>query len=265
MLNYPCYVLHVKKGYEDRERSIVSQFAALDQPFEWLLDYDIPDLTPEIVAHYGYNGIKLRPSEISCSLKHITAWERLVASSAQGGIVFEDDVILDQRQFVNVAVEAIVEFASGGDVGCLSLGDGYGLYVPWTKLQRGRYLYPAEQVRGGDCYFLTRSAAAMMLDLVGREGFYLPADHLINRLCHQLDIPIFWVAPTLAKQGSHTGLFSSMIQTEVRGGLKGKLFWAIKKFRRKFIYPLLGVDQRKLSPELRADLGIACDSMLRRM
>ena len=37
MLNYPCYVLHVKKGYEDRERSIAAQFAELGQPFEWLL------------------------------------------------------------------------------------------------------------------------------------------------------------------------------------------------------------------------------------
>jgi len=256
MLNYPCYVIHVKKGYEDRERSIVAQFGDLAQPFQWLLDYDIADLTPEIIDHYGYNGTKLRPSEISCSLKHIAAWERLVASQAPGAFILEDDAIIDRSRFLPVAAAALAEFPVNEAAGCLSLGDGYGLYVPWTKLKRGRYLYPAEQMRASDCYFLTRSAALNMLELIRQEGFYLPADHLINRLCHQLDIPILWVAPTLATQGSHSGLFSSMIQTEVKGGRLAQLLWAVKKLRRKYLYPLFGGDQRKLSPELRVDLKI---------
>jgi glycosyl transferase family 25 len=260
MLNYPCYVIHVKKGYEDRALSIEAQFVLLGQPFEWLLDYDIPDLTPEILARYGFHGDKLRPAEISCSLKHIAAWERLATGGAAGGFVFEDDVLLDLRKFKQVAGAAVAEFLdTGGTEGYLSLGDGCALYVPWTKLRRGCYLYQAEQVRATDSYFLTREAARRMLELIGREGFYLPADHLINRLCHQLAIPILWLSPTVVSQGSHTGRFASQIQDWDKGQLKEKIKWLAKKFRRKYLYPLLGEDPRQISAELRDDLRISGD------
>lgn len=260
MLNYSCYVVHVKKGYEERERSIVAQFAALEQPFEWVLDHDIPDLTPEALARYGYRGTKLRPAEISCSMKHIAAWERIAAGEEGGAFVFEDDVLLDLQKFEAVVAAALGKFlAAGGGAGYLSLGDGCALYVPWTRLRRGQYLYPAEQVRATDSYFLSRTAARMLLALIGREGFYLPADHLLNRLCHQLAIPILWLAPTVVSQGSHTGRFASQIQAWDKGELKEKLKWLIKKFRRKYLYPLLGEDPRKISAELRADLKISND------
>jgi glycosyl transferase family 25 len=256
-LNHPCYVIHVKKGYEERAQSIVEQFARLGLSFGWVLDYDIPDLTPEVLSRYGYQGSKLRPAEISCSLKHIAAWERIAAADAPGAFVFEDDVLLDLHRFKAVAAAALAEFSAGAEgVGYLSLGDGCALYVPWTKLRRGQYLYLAEQVRATDSYFLTRTAAARMLAMIGREGFYLPADHLINRLCHQLDIPILWLSPTVVSQGSHTGRFASQIQAWDRGELKEKIKWLVKKFRRKYLYPLLGEDPRKISPELRADLNI---------
>jgi glycosyl transferase family 25 len=260
MLNYPCYVIHVKKGYEERERSIVAQFAALAQPFAWVLDHDIPDLTPEVLSRYGYLGTKLRPAEISCSMKHIAAWERIAAGEAAGGFVFEDDVLLDLRKFEAVTAAALGEFLAAGDgAGYLSLGDGCALYVPWTKLRRGQYLYPAEQVRATDSYFLTGTAARRMLEMIGREGFYLPADHLLNRLCHQLEIAILWLAPTVVSQGSHTGRFASQIQIWDKGRLKEKFKWLVKKFRRKYLYPLLGDDPRKISAGLRADLKISKD------
>lgn len=257
-MNHPCYVIHVKKGYEEREKSVVEQFARLGLDFEWVLDYDIPDLTPEVLSRFGYQGTKLRPAEISCSLKHIAAWERIAATDGLGAFVFEDDVLLDSRRFKVVAAAALAEFAAGTDpAGYLSLGDGCALYVPWTKLRSGHYLYPAEQVRATDSYFLTREAARRMLEMIGREGFYLPADHLLNRLCHQLDIPIYWLSPTVVSQGSHTGRFASQIQAWDRGELKEKVKWLVKKFRRKYLYPLLGDDPRKISPELRADLKIS--------
>lgn len=259
-LDHPCYVIHVKKGYEERERSIVEQFAGLELAFEWVLDHDIPDLTPAVLGRYGYHGTKLRPAEISCSLKHIGAWERIAAADAPGAFVFEDDVLLDLRRFKPVVAAALAEFAAGADeAGYISLGDGCALYVPWTKLRRHHYLYPAEQVRATDSYYLTRVAARRLLEMIGREGFYLPADHLLNRLCHQLEIPILWLSPTVVSQGSHTGRFASQIQAWDRGEAKEKVKWLVKKFRRKYLYPLLGADPRKISPALRADLKIASD------
>ncbi len=250
------YVIHVRKGYEDREESIKRQFSALGLEFEWILDFDIPELDRDTLESYGYTGKRLNPAEISCSMKHIRAWERIAADKGAGGFVFEDDVII-AASITTTAAAALRELESRHNGrGYISLGDGCAMFVPWTKREKGRLLYPAEQVRATDSYFLSREAAAGMIDHIGKNGFFLPADHLINHLCHCLAIPILWLEPTVVTQGSHTGRFRSTIQPWDRGGLKEKLKWRIKKFRRKYIYPLLGRDERLMSPELKKDLHL---------
>jgi glycosyl transferase family 25 len=256
-MNYPNYIIHVKKGYEERERSIVEQFSRLNLPFEWIIDYDIDDLNQEVLDRYGYHGRKLGPAEISCSLKHIAAWERIAAGSRAGAFVFEDDVLIDIRRFKKLAAAAIKEFQAGNQkIGYISLGDGCAMYVPWTKTRKGQLLYPAEQVRATDSYWITRETAILRLAWIAAHGFCLPADHLINKIDNELGIPILWLAPTVVTQGSHTGRFASQIQVWDRGELREKVKWVMKKFRRKYLYPLLGVDLRPLEPTLRADLKL---------
>ena len=256
-MNYRSYIIHVKKGYEDRERSIVEQFNHLDMPYEWVLDYDIIDLDQEVLSHYKYHGDKLSPAEISCSMKHIAAWERIAAGDGEGAFVFEDDVLIDLKRFKELTSAAIKEFrAESRTIGSISLGDGCAMYVPWTKVKKGQMLYPAEQVRATDSYWLTRETAAMRLNWIKGHGFRLPADHLINKIDNELAIPLFWMAPTVVTQGSHTGRFASQIQSWDRGELKEKVKWLVKKFRRKYLYPLLGVDSRLLGEDLRRDLKI---------
>lgn len=256
-LNYRSYIIHVKKGYEDRERSILEQFSRLEMPYEWVLDYDIVDINQDVLDRYKYHGEKLGPAEISCSLKHIAAWERIAAGSSEGAFVFEDDVLIDIKRFKQLAAAAINEFQAGSrKVGYVSLGDGCAMYVPWTKIRKGQMLYPAEQVRATDSYWITRETAQMRLAWIAEHGFCLPADHLINKIDNELEIPILWLAPTVVTQGSHTGRFASQIQAWDRGELKEKIKWLVKKFRRKYLYPFLGVDLRTLEPALRADLQL---------
>jgi len=250
------YVLHVKKGYEDREESIKRQFADLGMEFEWILDFDVPELDDETLKHYGYHGTELSMAEISCSMKHIAAWKKIAADGPPGGFVFEDDIILSAR-FGKIVPNALAELERNhGGRACMSLGDGCAMFVPWTKTSKNRLLYPAEQVRAADSYYLSADAAVEMVKYVRKKGFFLPADHLINRLCHELAIPILWLAPTIVSQGSHTGRFRSALQTWDKGGLKERLKWLTKKFRRKYLYPLLGRDERLMSPKLKRAIGI---------
>ena len=84
MVDYRCFVLHVKKGYEDREACIIDQFGRLGIEFEWILDHDKHDLTPDVLERYGYHG-DIPPEAISCSMKHIAAWERIAAGREAAG------------------------------------------------------------------------------------------------------------------------------------------------------------------------------------
>jgi glycosyl transferase family 25 len=244
-MQHGCYVLHVKKGFDEREKSILSQFSWLNLAFQWVLDHDIPEISAELLRKYKYAG-SLRNQEISCCLKHIAAWERIAVGNQPGGFVFEDDVLIDLRRFNAVTSAALEEFQAcfpAGE-GCICFGDGCALYVPWTKVHRGVYLYSAEYVRTADSYWLAKRSAERMVDHVMRNGFGArPADHLIDLLCDELGIPIYWTAPSVVTQGSHNGRFRSSIQLQERGTRLGKeIEWLVKRIRRKYLYPLVGVD-----------------------
>ncbi len=240
-----CYVLHVKKGMEDREKSIRDQFSRLDLPFEWILEYDKEDITPELLASYNFKG-NFNIEAISCALKHISVWKQIAQGSQEGGIVFEDDVLIDTKNFVPVLSKALFEYRERwARCGYISLGNGCALYVPWTKKQKGTLLYPAKYARAADSYWISRETAAKMVGWIERNGFDKPADHLIDKICCELGIPILWLEPTLVKQGSHTGLFPSAIQNQVRGKFIDRLEWKVKIIRRKYLYPLMGKDLRK--------------------
>jgi glycosyl transferase family 25 len=238
-------VLHVKKGYEDREACIIDQFAQLGLDFEWVLDHDIPELTSQVLKKYGYRG-DLPPEAISCSMKHIAAWERIAAGSEAGGLVLEDDALVDRKHFETAIEACLLELKTDwSGRGCICFGSGCAMFVPWTKLKKGRRLYRAEIVRAADSYWIDHQTARQRLDWIRENGFSLPADHLINAIDTQLGIPILWAEPTVVAQGSHTGLFTSSIQLEDTAGWWKKAEWVIKIARRKYIYPLLGKDLRK--------------------
>lgn len=239
------YVLHVKKGFEEREKSIVEQFSKLDLPFEWVLDHDKDEITPEILTKYNYSG-SFNKEAVSCALKHICAWERIARGEADGAFVFEDDALLDIQRFKSITQEALAEFhGQESDCGYISLGSGCALYVPWTKKKRNKRLYSAEHVRAADSYWINRQTAIKKIQWIQENGFSLPADHLIDKITSELKIPIFWMEPTVINQGSHTGLFASSIQDLERGTFIDQLGWRIKTIRRKYLYPLVGIDLRK--------------------
>ena len=70
------YVLHVKKGFEDREKSIIEQFSRLGMSFEQILDYDKEEINPGFLETYKYGG-NFNIEAIFCALKHISAWEQI--------------------------------------------------------------------------------------------------------------------------------------------------------------------------------------------
>lgn len=103
-------------------------------------------------------------------------------------------------------------------------------------------LYPANYARAADSYWINRETAQKMVQWVRQNGFAKPADHLIDYICLELNIPILWLEPTIADQGSHTGLFRSSIQILEGGTVIDRIGWKMKIIRRKYLYPLIGKD-----------------------
>ncbi len=79
------FVLHVKHGYEDREEFMERELSRFGIDFEYILDGDIPDITNEIFNKYFDKAYFQRiNAEVSCALKHILAYEKIVSEGYAG-------------------------------------------------------------------------------------------------------------------------------------------------------------------------------------
>ena len=216
----------------------------MGRAFEWVLEHDKHELPPEVLDRYGYHG-DLPPEAISCSMKHIAAWERIAAGKEAGGLVLEDDALIDVARFETIVGACLEELQRAwGGRGCICFGNGCAMFVPWTQLKKGQHLYRARVVRATDSYWIDRQTASQRLAWIARNGFFQPADHLIDTIDADLGSPILWSEPTIVTQGSHIGLFGSSIQLADTTGWWKRLEWTLKVARRKYLYPLLGKDLR---------------------
>lgn len=208
------YVLHVRKGYEERERFMQAQLHERGIAFEWVLEHDLADLKAEEVDRQFCGELQGIQPAVSCALKHMQAWKNLLASDKKGALVLEDDMILDPafaswlEQFIQ---EAETREGINHENYFLSLENSLLSFVPKSEQKEGQHLYPRSQSRCAGAYYLTRAAAGVFLQRSREEKLDLPVDWWIGKSFAPDRVQLYWTHPTIAEQGSHNGMFSSGI------------------------------------------------------
>ena len=238
-MNFPVYVLHVKKGYEEREANIEKMLSGQNMQFEYVLDGDIPDITDEILDRYFAGSMHVVGAEASCSLKHILACQRLVDSDREGALILEDDIVL-YRHFPRRLQALLDECRDRGITDfLLSLEESNLMYVPRSRRHPGVHVYKADRDRFAGCYYITRGAAKILLDRLGRRPMDIPIDVFHSRLIAEIGFPYYWAHPALATQGSHNGYFSSSISDKrASSRLRLRMAWHIKRLYKQMLYNL---------------------------
>lgn len=219
-------ICHVKIGYEDRERHIRSEFAKRGVPVNWYLDHDIPDLSAEDRIS------SLNPAALSLALKHIGIWHEFLKTDLPFCLVFEDDVFL-ARNFVARLRDCIEELGAGRKA-VVYLGNGGNYYTAWSKLTKGRSLYPATHSRCTDSYVLTRSAAEARCAWFADRKPVQPIDFEVNFSDRDTGTEILWFERPVVEQGTHNGRFATSIGDRQRPLWYKRLEWGFKKYRRQF-------------------------------
>lgn len=230
-------VLHVRKGYEDREAHIRNQLNRRGLPFQFILDGDRDDLSPEVLDRY-FTGQMHQPSAAtSCAMKHLLACQYIIAHELEGAVVLEDDMIL-YKNFEKVFAECMEEIESRQLNNVLiSFEDSSLNFVPGSQRRRGQHLYPARKDRFAGCIYYSRGAARMILDYVDAHRCDLPIDLLHRALIERIALPYYWCHPTIATQGTHTGLFASSISKKSARRQRYRMWtWHLKLFYKKLIY-----------------------------
>jgi glycosyl transferase family 25 len=231
MIDYidKIYVLHVKEGYEDREESIRKQLKDLNLEFEFLLEHDIPELQEHELAQYFSKEHQLRPSELSCSMKHIEALRKIEKSNGKIFLVLEDDVLFSKNT-IEILENIKKELSSIEEDFVVSLGNAANMYTAKKELKEGTFLYKNIENRAADSYLISKKAVRKRLNWLEKNTTNLPADHMYNFIDNEVKNHIYWLEPTIVTQGSQAGLFTSSIQ-------KKKPFhrfrWLWRDFRKK--------------------------------
>lgn len=182
----------------------------------------------------GREQLHRRTPRSLCTVSHFLAYERIVAEGLEGALVLEDDIALDSR-FKERFEQSLAEYRhchADSNV-FISYEDSALRFVPRSRRQKGRMLYPAEKGRMAGCYYINRRAAEAILQQLREERCDLAIDWYHNDLIDKGILKCLWCQPTIATQGTFSGAFHSSL---VSDGRFTRLRWLFKKGYKKMLY-----------------------------
>jgi glycosyl transferase family 25 len=229
------YVLNVKK-FSERRSFMNNQLAKFGLQAEYIFDWDVDELTADIIERYFATDNNLSAPQKSCALKHITAFERIVESNSKFVLILEDDAVFSNefRLGLERALNQVGQFL--GDK-IIYIGSGGNFFTPKSQRKQGQYLYLGSRGRFTDSYIIDKATAQKRLDWILVHKISDPIDNQFDKIDKQLDIKILWLEDPIVEQGSKNGLFSSTIEPVPPTRIQSLLF-GFEKLKRKYIYQL---------------------------
>jgi glycosyl transferase family 25 len=229
----PAYVIHAK-SLPERKDHIQRELDRAGIPFEWVLDFDADEITPESDAAWFAPGAELTLRQKSCALKHIVAMQRIRDRKQDLALIFEDDAQLVSG-FTDRLQRVLEDATRWPRPRILHLGAASNFYTPAAQLRPGQIVYPGNRVRNTEAYVLGAVEAQARLDWIARHPMTKPIDIAFNASDPAMGIPFLWPEPPLVEQGSLTGLFNSSLDHQSRGRAWLRLQFAVQKFRRRYL------------------------------
>lgn len=206
------YLLHVKKGYEDRLEHMTSMLSAHNITFELILDGDIPDLTDEIIEKYFSEYMCAKSATTSCACKHILCYEKMVSENIDYALILEDDMFFSKK-FDDILQRTITErlgdkspWYVGFEASCLK-------FVPRSQRKKWVVTYKGECVQCTGAYLINLPAARAILDCIKANKCNVLFDWYLDKLQNEKVFELYWTYPPVAEQGSHNGKMQSGISS----------------------------------------------------
>ncbi len=199
------FVLSVK-SFSDRINHMTKELGEHKINFEFVFDFDIPDLQNEDLALFSPCNLEM--PEKSLVLKHIAVWKKMVKEGLNRVLVLEDDALLcdDFR-------EAMREIVSAAD----TLAPGYLIFLGGadTKRPKDFFEYPSAlipcQMTTAEGFIIDSAIAHRRLEWLNRNTVRWPADNLMCKIDEEIGAPHFWFRRTIVEQASCAGKFKTTL------------------------------------------------------
>lgn len=235
----PAYVIHAK-SLPERTDHIQRELDRAGVAFEWVLDFDVEDITPDVDRAYFADGADLTLRQKSCALKHVVAMQRIRERGQDFALVFEDDALL-VPDFCDRLKRVLDEAEGWPRPRILHLGAATNFYTPASQLRPGQIVYPGNRVRNMEAYVLGAPEATARLAWIARHPMHEPIDIAFNTGDPAMGISFLWPEPPLAEQGSLTGVFKSSLDRKEHNRRQLQIQFAVQKFRRRYLKRWLGL------------------------
>ncbi len=204
------FVLSVRT-FEDRIKHVKRQMALHQIPYQFIFEFDIPELNKELLLNtFETENVLDRPQQ-SLVLKHIHAWRLCVENNFKNILVFEDDVIL-KPDFASRLNAAVHELEKKQNAYLLFLG-GADTKVPDSFLLSNDTILE-QPIATAEAYLTNYQACTQRIDWLSFHKVKLPADFLLRTMDPQCGVSQYWLKEPIAEQGSVTGVFESSLDKQ---------------------------------------------------
>lgn len=227
------FIIHATHLTE-REAHIRKQLDAFGMDYEFVTSYDKEQLTDEVKAEWFCRDIHLRPSEMSCAMKHVQACREIVERELQGALILEDDIVL-HKDFKDVLCKSLRELGRLSEGAyLLSYEDSTLQFVPRSAREKGKILYEGSSIRCLGAYYLTRLGAKAVLEALSKRKIDCPIDFFYQGLLNENALKTLWCHPCTATQGSCMGLFASSLRQRKHRLMQER--WFVKLWYKQLLY-----------------------------
>ena len=212
--NLHIWILHYTPLTE-RKSSMIEQLEKTNLNYTFIENYDREVLKESDIEKFSI----LRPNQCSLILKNIEAMKRIQKSKSNYNLILEDDVILCEDFCIRLE-KALTELPPHFDM--LFIGDGYGVHIPSKYIKPNKNIYeksrePTEWGGNGgtrctDSVLISKICCkriVMVFEQSKQKSINLAIDWWINEVIRKLKLEIFWMEPTITKQGSQIGKYLS--------------------------------------------------------
>jgi len=229
------YVIHAVKGYEFQEQHVKDLFSKYNLDFEFVTDGD-PTLTNRSILedHFTEEFIeRTSAGQMSCTLNHILAFKKFIASNKKYAIVFENDPFFLNNFEANLfRVYQEMEQIEEGFI--VSLENTTLRFPSFFQLKKNQSLYQAKVGRMAGAYLIDAAGAEKSIAHLQTQKCKDIVDWWHNSLIESNIIKMYWAHPPLTEQGSHNGLMSGTISSKSKSTWR-RVRWKFRKFYRFYM------------------------------
>jgi len=239
------YIIHIKNAPERKEH-MLKQIQNLSIPFNFVMEGDQDELTPEIMSANFKDNLEEVSGYASCTYKHFQSFRDMIKNNIPYGLIFENDVFLE-KNFETAVFSALKEVKERNILNFfLSLEDSFLKFVRGSVRKKGQTVYKVakDEYTGGVNGYITRACGAFIVDLEAAKSIIKEVD--TNKCGNVTDwfyayligdciIDLYYIHPTVASQGTHNGKMRSLFPWVKH---RGRLSYLVQRAYKRLLWRL---------------------------